>query len=110
MGTPAAADLLERYFDSLDGLYGFRPDLRRQVIFGRHDLISDAPISRVDLLVCRNTLMYFNAETQARVLARFHFALADGGFLLLGRAETMTDQGNAFTPVDLKRRLSRKTS
>ena len=46
----------------------FRKDLRRSVIFGRHDLIQDAPISRIDLLVCRNTLMYFNAETQARIL------------------------------------------
>ena len=47
------------------------------MIFGRNDLVQDAPISRIDLLVCRNTLMYFNAETQARILARFHFALAD---------------------------------
>ena len=52
-------------------------DMRRAVIFGRHDLIQDAPISRLDLLICRNTLMYFNAETQARILARFHFALND---------------------------------
>ena len=105
-GVPA--DLLERYFERLDGLHVVRSDLRRQVIYGRHDLIADAPISRIDLLVCRNTLMYFNAETQARVLSRLHFALNNGGFLLLGRAETMTAQGNAFTPVDLKRRLSRK--
>ena len=55
--------------------YVFHKDLRRSVIFGRHDLVQDAPISRVDLLVCRNTLMYFNGETQARILARFHFAL-----------------------------------
>ena len=49
--------------------------LRRAVIFGRHDLVQDAPISRIDLLCRRNTLMYFNAETQARILAHFHFAL-----------------------------------
>ncbi len=102
--------LLERYFEQVDGAYIFRKDLRRQVIFGRHDLISDAPISRIDLLVCRNTLMYFNAETQAKVLPRFHFALNDGGFLFLGRAETMMTQGQMFEPVDLKRRLSRKVS
>ena len=48
--------------------YAFHKELRRAVIFGRHDLIQDAPISRIDLLVCRNTLMYFNAETQARIL------------------------------------------
>src|SRR5262249_22649816 len=81
-------------------------DLRRQVIFGRHDLIQDAPISRVDLLVCRNTLMYFNAETQARILARFQFALNDHGVLFLGRAETLLTHTTAFAPLDLKRRIS----
>jgi two-component system, chemotaxis family, CheB/CheR fusion protein len=103
-------ELLAKYFDHLDGLYVFRKDFRRQVIFGRHDLINDAPISRIDLLTCRNTLMYLNAETQARVLARLHFALNDGGFLLLGRAETLMAHGQSFVPADLKRRLSRKSS
>ena len=84
---------LERYFDLLNGRYVFRSDLRRAVIFGRNDLMEDAPISRLDLLVCRNTLMYFNAEAQARILGRFHFALnGDGkgnGTLFLGRAEML---------------------
>jgi two-component system, chemotaxis family, CheB/CheR fusion protein len=101
-------DLLSKYFEQIDGLYLFRKELRRQVIFGRHDLINDAPISRIDLLTCRNTLMYLNAETQARVLSRLNFALNEGGFLLLGRAETLIAHGHTFVPVDLKRRLSRK--
>jgi two-component system CheB/CheR fusion protein len=101
-------ELLDRYFDQVDGVHVFRKDLRRQVIFGRHDLINDAPISRIDLLTCRNTLMYLNAETQARVLTRLHFALNEGGFLLLGRAETLMAHGHSFIPVDVKRRLSRK--
>ncbi|HZA97282.1 MAG TPA: CheR family methyltransferase [Gemmatimonadales bacterium] len=105
-GVPA--ELLAKYFDQTDGIYAFRKDLRRQVIFGRHDLINDAPISRVDLLACRNTLMYLNSEAQARVLSRLHFALNEGGFLLLGRAETLMAHGHTFVPVDLKRRLSRK--
>ena len=104
--VPAA--LREKYFEAIDGRYTFRKDLRRQVIFGRHDLIQDAPISKVDLLVCRNTLMYFNAETQARILSRFHFALNEGGVLVLGRAETMLAQPRSFTPIDLKRRISAK--
>src|SRR4051794_25087649 len=103
-------ELLAKYFEHTDQLHTFRKELRRQVIFGRHDLINDAPISRIDLLTCRNTLMYLNAETQARVLARLHFALNDGGFLLLGRAETLMAHGQSFAPVDLKRRLSRKNS
>jgi two-component system CheB/CheR fusion protein len=78
------------------------------LIFGRHDLINDAPISRIDLLTCRNTLMYLNAETQTRVLTRLHFALREGGFLLLGRAETLMTQGHCVVAADLKRRLYRK--
>jgi two-component system, chemotaxis family, CheB/CheR fusion protein len=101
-------ELLTKYFEKVDGLNLFRKDLRRQVIFGRHDLINDAPISRIDLLTCRNTLMYLNGETQARVLSRLHFALNEGGFLLLGRAETLMAHGHSFVSVDLKRRLSRK--
>jgi len=100
--------LRKRYFESADGVFTVRKDLRRSVIFGRHDLITDAPISRVDLLVCRNTLMYLNAETQAKILARFHFALNEGGILFLGRAETLLTHANTFQPVDLKRRISMK--
>ena len=86
----------------------FRKDLRRCVIFGRNDLMQDAPISRVDLLACRNTLMYFDGPTQARILARFHFALNEGGYLFLGRAETMLTHGDLFVPVDLRRRIFTK--
>jgi two-component system CheB/CheR fusion protein len=102
--------LLDKYFDYGGQLHSLRKELRRQVVFGRQDLINDAPISRIDLLTCRNTLMYLNAETQTRVLNRLHFALNAGGFLLLGRAETLMAYGHAFVTVDRKRRLSRKTS
>ena len=97
--------LLEKYFERQDDRYVFTKDLRRSVIFGRHDLLQDAPISRVDLLICRNCLMYFNSEAQARVLARFHFALAPRGVLFLGKAETLQAQSRMFDPLDVKRRL-----
>jgi two-component system, chemotaxis family, CheB/CheR fusion protein len=96
------------YFERVDGHYTFRKDMRRQVIFGRHDLIQDAPISRIDFLACRNTLMYFNAEVQTKIIARFHFALNDNGILFLGRAETLLTHHTAFAPIDLKRRISAK--
>jgi two-component system CheB/CheR fusion protein len=103
-------EMLEKYFERAEGRYAFRKDLRRCIIFGRHDLLQDAPISRVDLIVCRNTLMYFNTSAQTRILARFHFALNDGGFLFLGRAETILSHTNTFAPVDLKRRVFVKVS
>ena len=106
-GVPAP--LLEKYFDHRDQTFYFRKDLRRCVIFGRNDLVQDAPISRVDLLACRNTLMYFDGPTQAKILARFHFALNEGGFLFLGRAETMLTHATMFTPMDLRRRVFTKS-
>ena len=103
-----APELLERYFERNGNGYVFSKDLRRSVIFGRHDLIQDAPISRIDLLVCRNTLMYLNSETQSHVLARFSFALREGGYLLLGKAEMLLAHSNLFSSVDLKRRVFQK--
>lgn len=101
-------EFLARYFEQVNGKYVFRKDLRRAVIFGRNDLVKDAPISRVDLLVCRNTLMYMNAETQRNVLGRLHFALAGQGILFLGHAEMLLSHSDRFTPLSLKHRIFRK--
>jgi two-component system, chemotaxis family, CheB/CheR fusion protein len=110
----ALADVPERlrdvYFETAGTKHAFRRDLRRQVIFGRNDLTRDAPISRVDLLTVRNTLMYFNAETQANVIRRFHFALSYPGYLFLGKAEMLLNHAGRFVPVDLRKRLFRKAS
>ena len=78
------------------------------MIFGRHDLVQDAPISRLDLLSCRNTLMYLNAETQSQILSRFHFALRDTGYLFLGKAEMILTRTNVFIPGELTHRIFTK--
>ncbi|HEX4726819.1 MAG TPA: CheR family methyltransferase, partial [Jatrophihabitans sp.] len=96
---------LTEYFEPLNGRYAFRKDLRRNVIFGRNDLVQDAPISRIDLLTCRNTLMYFNAETQTRIVSRLGFALKPDGVLFLGKAEMLLNHTATFEPLDLKRRF-----
>ncbi|HZQ49097.1 MAG TPA: CheR family methyltransferase [Candidatus Dormibacteraeota bacterium] len=101
-------ELRNRYFEPQGGRFTFRAALRRALIFGRHDLMQDAPISRLDLLICRNTLMYFTAEAQGRMLARFHYALNDDGFLFLGRAEMLLGHAALFAPVDVKQRLFAK--
>ncbi len=85
------ATLRDKYFERSGSHFVIRNGLRRAVVFGRHDLLQDAPISRIDLMLCRNTLMYFNAEAQGRILARLHYALNGGGsFLFLGRAEMLS--------------------
>jgi two-component system CheB/CheR fusion protein len=100
--------LLEKYFEQAGDSYTFRGDMRNAVVFGRHDVCHDAPISHLDLILCRNTLMYFNSEAQARALAQFHFGLKDTGFLFLGRAEAVLAQNELFTPVSLKHRIFAK--
>ncbi len=100
--------LVDTYFEAAGTRRAFRRDLRRQVIFGRNDLTHDAPISRVDLLAARNTLMYFNAETQASIVRRFHFALSYPGYLFLGKAEMLLNHSDRFQPVDLRKRLFRR--
>ena len=107
-GVPEA--LLKKYFEHVNGRWVFHRELRRSVIFGRHDLILDPPISRVTLLACRNTLMYFNAEVQQRILERFHFGIHEGGFLFLGKAEMLLTRSNSFAPIELKKRIFAKVS
>ena len=107
-GVPPAQ--LERSFERVNDRFVFRKELRRSVIFGRHDLMQDAPISRIDLIVCRNTLMYFNADAQARILSRFHFALNEIGYLFLGKAEMLFTHTNLFTPANGRCRIFTKVS
>ncbi|KAE8765343.1 CheR family methyltransferase [Georgenia thermotolerans] len=100
--------LREKYLEQVGQRFVFRKELRRAVIFGRNDLVQDAPISHVDILACRNTLMYFNAETQSQILSRFHFALRPDGVLFLGKAEMLLTHAAQFRPVELRSRFFRK--
>ena len=100
---------LETYFEPSSGDHRtIRKEIRRAVIFGRNDLVQDAPISHIDLLLCRNTLMYFNAETQAQIIRRMHFALRPSGVLFLGKAEMLLSHLELFAPLELKRRFFRR--
>jgi two-component system, chemotaxis family, CheB/CheR fusion protein len=101
-------DLRDRYFERGDQRAAFRKDLRRTVIFGRNNLVQDAPISRLDLLICRNTLMYFNADTQGQILRHFHFALREHGLLMLGRSEMLISHREFLEPTDIKKRIFRR--
>jgi two-component system CheB/CheR fusion protein len=101
-------ELLEKYFERTNTHYVFQRELRKCVIFGRHNIVSDAPISRIDLLVCRNLLIYLESDTQGVVLPRLHYALVNSGFLFLGKAETQLARTKMFEPVDLKSRIFRK--
>ncbi|MBI5118347.1 PAS domain S-box protein [Candidatus Poribacteria bacterium] len=103
------AEFKDKYFTRAQDRHAFSPEFRRSAIFGAHDVMKDSPISRIDLLVCRNTLMYFNSETQNKILSRLHFALNDDGFLFLGKAEMILTHTNLFVPTNLKYRIFKKT-
>jgi two-component system CheB/CheR fusion protein len=107
-----AADLsserLKRFFQKTDGGYKVSKTLRDMCVFARHDLTRDPPFSRLDLVVCRNVLIYFDGAQQKRLMSIFHYALQPNGYLMLGPAETAGQQ-HLFSVVDKKWRLYRKT-
>jgi two-component system CheB/CheR fusion protein len=97
----------DAYFEQRGRRFGIRKDIRRAVIFGRQNLGVDPPISRIDLVFCRNTLMYFNPPLQSRILDSLHFALNPEGTLCLGKSEVMMSRSDRFEPVNLERRIFR---
>jgi two-component system CheB/CheR fusion protein len=84
--------------------------VRRMVIFGRSNLLTDAPISHVDLLLCRNVLIYFDATAQAHIMGRLKYALNEGGVLFLGKSESQLKRDLEFIPVDSSWRIFQRRS
>jgi two-component system CheB/CheR fusion protein len=101
--------LLERYFEREGQMFRFRRDLRRWCIFGIHNLTQAAPLSHIDLLICRNVLIYFGAELQERVLTRFHYSIREGGYLFLGRSESLLTRSRLFSPLNMKWRIFQRS-
>jgi two-component system CheB/CheR fusion protein len=90
------------------GLYKVAEHLRRSVVFSAHNVLRDAPFQRIDLVTCRNLLIYLKPPAQAQVLAGFHVALHSGGLLFLGMSEMPSEQAEAFASVDDSAHLYRK--
>jgi len=102
-------ELRQRYF-APETPFGVAPAIRRMVMFERQDLLRDpAPSPPYDLIVCRNVLIYFDRDTQERLFEKFHAALAPGGFLVLGKVETLLGVARTrFTAVDARERIFRR--
>jgi two-component system CheB/CheR fusion protein len=103
------SELVDRYFGRDGQLYRVRRDLRRWCIFGAHNLTQAPPLSHIDLLVCRNVLIYFTSELQERILTRFHYAIREDGYLFLGRSESLLARSRMFRPMQLKWRIFERT-
>jgi two-component system, chemotaxis family, CheB/CheR fusion protein len=99
---------LERFFEIQDDSYQARKALRDAITFAPQNLLQDPPFSRLDLISCRNLLIYLEPDVQKKVLALFHFALREHGHLFLGPAESISGQENLFHPVSKKWRIYRR--
>jgi two-component system CheB/CheR fusion protein len=107
-GLDLSLERLERYFERDDDWWRVKKSLREAVVFATQDVLRDPPFSHLDLVTCRNLLIYLKPPTQDQVLARLHFALRDGGVLVLGTAESVGRCADLFEPVDPKQRIYRR--
>ena len=99
---------LNRWFTREDGGYRIRPSLREACIFAAHNLLRDPPFSRLDLISCRNLLIYLNADLQVQLIPVLHYALRPGGYLFLGPSENVTQHAGLFRPIDKKHRIFKR--
>ncbi len=98
---------LRQYFIKEQNHYRMQKELRERILFARHNILRDPPFSRLDLISCRNLMIYLDRDIQVEVLRMFHFALNPGGYLFLGSSETADACSQLFTPVDKKNRIYR---
>jgi len=107
MAAEVAPERVERFFLRRGTQFLIRPELRQSIVFARHNLLADPPFTKMDLVVCRNTLIYFKSHAQERALRRLQYALAPGGFLFLGSSESLGAVQRDFAPVDARHKLFR---
>ncbi|WP_306395199.1 CheR family methyltransferase [Telluria beijingensis] len=105
--TDVTSTRLRQYFKREDSRYRIRKPLRDRILFASHNLLRDPPFSRLDLISCRNLLIYLKRDVQLRVLQTFHFALKPGGYLFLGSSESAESVAEYFIPVDKRNRIYR---
>jgi len=100
-----APERLGRFFNAQGDGYVIGKEIRQMILFAQHDVILDPPFTRLDILSCRNLMIYFNAALQQRLLPLFHYVLRPGGVLVLGESETVGRSLSLFVPLDPKARL-----
>lgn len=95
-------ELLNKYFVKKDNVFTIRTDIREMVVFAPHDVLIDPPFTKLDVLSCRNLLIYLNGEAQQKVISNFNYALNKDGILFLGPSESVGEFVDAFNVVDKK--------
>ena len=105
IASHVGAARLEKFFHREEGGYRINRDVRERCVFVRHDVVADPPFSKLDLVSCRNVLIYLGPELQKRVIPLFHYALNQPGCLLLGRAEAVSGFDTLFSAIDAESRI-----
>lgn len=108
IAAQVSPDRLRRYFVKTERGYRITKSIRDSIVFARHDITKDPPYSKLDLVLCRNLLMFLGPLAQRKVFGAIHYALKPTGYLLLGAAETVGESSNYFTLLDRKRRVYAK--
>jgi two-component system, chemotaxis family, CheB/CheR fusion protein len=108
LGTNVSPERRKRFFAVRDGRYQVIKEIRERIVFAPQNLLADPPFSSLDLISCRNLLIYLDQQVQRKIIALFHFALHEGGFLFLGTAETVGEREELFEPVSKKWRIYRR--
>ncbi|MGR3512045.1 MAG: chemotaxis protein CheB [Paracoccaceae bacterium] len=103
-------DRLGRFFVSEGGAYKVIPAIRELCVFAPHNLLTDPPFSKLDLVSCRNVMIYLSKDAQKTLMPRFHYGLKPGGFLVLGPSETLGMHDDLFDPVDRQARLFKRNN
>ncbi len=101
-------DRLNRYFISSDEGYRIKTEIREMVVFAQHNVILHPPFTRIDILSCRNLLIYMDAELQKKLIGLFYYSINPDGIMLLGSSETLGNQSHLFTPVDVKLKIYKR--
>ena len=109
IAADVSAERLEKYFTKENSSYRIRLDVRETVVFAPQDMVMDPPFIKLDLLSCRNLLIYLDAVLQQKLMPVFHYALNPGGVLILGSAETVGNATQLFSTIDAKSRIYRRT-
>lgn len=97
-----SSERIDRFFIKKDNLYSVKKELREMIVFAQHNVIKDAPFTRLDLLCCRNVMIYLTTDLQKKIIPVFHYALHEKGILFLGTAETIGGFNDMFTALDPK--------
>ncbi|MCH8512252.1 MAG: PAS domain-containing protein [Kiritimatiellae bacterium] len=109
IASDVTPERLSRFFIKEDHGYRMSKEIREMVIFAPQDIIRDPPFTKLDMLSCRNLLIYLSAEVQKKLMPLFHYSLNPGGVLMLGSAETVGSGGELFVPLHAKLRIFQRT-